>query len=285
MNAASTDPTGAGTIVLIHGLWGTRAAGRGGWTTTRPGGLQSDHPGLAGLGRRCRGPPRDHSASRKPAFARWSTATSRSSARSSPPIIMGHSFGGASRRSCSTAGWAPPASPSIRRRQGRRPLPPLPSALGFGPGKPRQQVRRFADRGSSTTPSPTPSTTAVPRRLDRYAVPGPGNVLLPGRAGEPQPPRGRRRSTSATTRTTRRCSSSPAARTTSSRRRPIRHNADEVRRRVPRRVQGVPGPAALPGRSRLGRGRRLRPRLGCSERDGPADGVSRSASGRDMSAV
>ena len=62
-----------------------------------------------------------------------------------------------------------------------------------------------------------------------------------------------------------------------------RHNAEKYKAKPVefKEFSGRP----LPGGTGLGGGRRLRPGLGCSERDGTADGVGRPASGRDVSAV
>ena len=121
----------------------------------------------------------------------------------SPPIIMGHSFGGAFTevlldRGLGAAGVAIDAA--AVRGVTKLPFSTLKSSWSglHNPANRHEAIAMNAKQfhyAFGNTLSEEDSLKA----FERYAVPSPGRVLFDGRAGQPQPPLARSRSTSRTT--------------------------------------------------------------------------------------
>ena len=255
MNADTHDPNTAGTIVLIHGLWMTPLSWEHWVAPLREPRLPRARAGLAGHGRRRRGAAR----------ATRPRSSTLGVDRDRRPLRRASSAGSTARRSS----WATPSAALFtadparprpgRRRRGDRlrrrsrasctcPLSTLRSASRCSRTRPTTTARSRSRPRSSTTRSPTRSPRrSRGRSTSATPCPGPGRVLVPGRAGELQPARrdhgrlpqrrpraaaahrrrrgprrpgrgrrGERRSTTASRRRSPSTRSSPAARTTPS---------------------------------------------------------------------
>ena len=181
-----------------------------------------------------------------------------------PPIIMGHSMGGAVTqllidRGCGAA--AVGIAPATVKGVYDLPLSTI-RASGAVLAQPVQPRQGDADHEE-----------AVPLQLRQHAEPrGVGRALgaLRRAGGRPRCCSTSRPATSAATRrrrwtsrspTARRISRSRSRRTTSCPPKAARHNTEKYKTRH-RRVHDLPGPAALPRRVRLGGGRGLRAPVG-----------------------
>ena len=166
------------TVVLVHGLWMTPRSWEH-WVDPlrgpRPHGADPGLPRLRGRGRgAARRPDRRSRTPTSPQTIDHLVSVVTSVEK--PPIIMGHSFGGALTqmllaRGLGAAGVAIDSAPD-RGGPGQPGLPdqePVPGAQQPGEASPGGRASRPS---SSTTPSPTPSTRR-PRRPPTTATPSP----------------------------------------------------------------------------------------------------------------
>ena len=268
MSAASTDPTGAGTIVLIHGLWMTPRSWEHWAERYRSKGYNVLTPAWPGMEVEVEALNADPSPLEtldvEKIVDHYEASSASSTARRSSWATR------------SAEAHADPARPGRRRRrrrgrpgnrQGRLRPAALDDQVVRAAARPPAGRRRAKREAVPLRVREHPQPGGVGRNRERYAVPGPARVL--NKARSPTSCATSRRRSTSRTRTAPRCSSSrrndhiipPKV---------ARHNAEKYIDREGRvGVQGVPGPAAFPGRTRGGRGRRLRPRLGCGERDCP----------------
>ena len=182
---------------------------------------------------------------------------------SSPPIIMGHSFGGGFTQilldrgaGAAGVGLAPATVKGVRDL-------PLSTVRAASPllAHPFKKYGGLDEKQFHYAFANTLSQEESDKIRDRYAVPGPAEVLREGAFANFM----RHAAMSVDFEN---ASRAPMLFIAFSEDhvvppKPIQHMAEKYTA-IPRRVQGVPGTAALPRRGGLGRGRRLRARLGRS---------------------
>jgi pimeloyl-ACP methyl ester carboxylesterase len=115
VTTGTAGPERADTIVLIHGVWLTAGSWEHWAAYYRQAGYDVLAPAYPGLDDRVEALRADPTPIGRLTFqdtAAGYEAIIRSLDK--PPIIIGHCVGGTLVQSCSTADWAPPASPSAR---------------------------------------------------------------------------------------------------------------------------------------------------------------------------
>ena len=177
-----TDAPRPDTIVLVHGLWMTPRSWEHWVAHYEAQGLHGAHAGLPRLRDRGRGAAREPRHHREPHRARDRRPPRRGDrgASATPPIIMGHSFGGTLTQLLLARGLGlGRGGHRLRADRGRPGEPALPGQVAVPgaeePGQPAQGRRASRPR-SSTTPSPTPSPRRTRGRSGTATPsPAPGN--------------------------------------------------------------------------------------------------------------